>query len=61
MTEKERILKIIEQLPDNVTTEDVMYELYVSEVLDRSDADVAAGRLVPHEDVKKRFAKWLEK
>jgi predicted transcriptional regulator len=61
MTEKERILKMIEQLPDNITADDVMYELYVKEVLDRSSADEAAGRVVPHEEVKKRFSKWLEK
>jgi predicted transcriptional regulator len=61
MTEKERILNLIQQLPDSVTTDDVMHELYVKAVLDRSGADEAAGRVVPHEEVKKRFSRWLEK
>lgn len=61
MTEKQRILRLIEQLPESVTTEDVMYELYVKEVLQRSMADLEAGRVVEHADVKKRLAQWLAK
>lgn len=61
MTEKQRILKLIERLPDNATADDVMYELYIKEVLDRSGADEAAGRVISHEEVKKRFSKWLER
>jgi predicted transcriptional regulator len=38
-----------------------MHELYVKAVLDRSGADEAAGRVVPHEEVKKRFSRWLER
>jgi predicted transcriptional regulator len=61
MTEKERILKLIEKLPSNATVEDVMDELYFKEVVDRGLADLAAGRLVTHEEAKKRLAQWLDK
>ena len=61
MTEKERILTLVQQLPDDVTLDDVMYELYVRAVLDRSGADEAAGRVISHDEVKKRFSPWVEK
>ena len=61
MTEKERILKIVEQMPDTATVEDVMDELYFKEVVNRGLADLTAGRLINHDDAKKRLAQWLEK
>ena len=61
MTEKERILKIIEQLPDDATAEDVMEEIYFRQVVDRGLADAKAGRTIPHDEAKKRLGKWLEK
>lgn len=61
MTHKERIMELIRKLPDDVSTEDVMEALYFQEVVDQGLADAEAGRLVSHEDAKKRLAKWLEK
>lgn len=61
MTHKERIMELIRKLPDDVSTEDVMEALYFQEVVDQGLADADAGRLVSHEDAKKRLAKWLEK
>ena len=60
MTEKERILKMVESLPETVTTEDVMHELYVREVIERGLAEAEAGRTVSHEEAKLRLAKWLK-
>ena len=61
MTEKERILKLIENLPDTATIDDIMDELYFRQVVNRGLADVAAGRIVSHEEAKRRLSKWLEK
>jgi predicted transcriptional regulator len=61
MTEKERILKIVEQMPDSATAEDVMNELYFKEIVDRGLSDLTAGRLISHDEAKQRLAQWLEK
>ncbi|MGH9816354.1 MAG: hypothetical protein ACRD5F_03840 [Candidatus Acidiferrales bacterium] len=61
MTEKERILDLIQKLPDDVSKDDVMEALYFQDVIDQGLADADAGRLVSHEQAKKRLAKWLEK
>lgn len=61
MTEKQRIIDLIQKLPDNVTKDDVMEALYFQDVIDQGLADADAGRLVSHEEAKKRLAKWLDK
>lgn len=47
--------KLIEKLPETATWDDIMYELYVKQKL-RSALDAEQeGRVLPHEDVKKRL------
>jgi len=59
VTEKERILQLIQNLPDTATVDDVFEKLYFKEIVDRGLADLAAGRLVDHDEAKRRLAKWL--
>jgi predicted transcriptional regulator len=48
-------------MPDNCTLEDIQYQLYLRQKLEKSRSAAAEGRLVPHEEVKKRLSKWLVK
>jgi len=54
---KERILESLAALPPNATIEDAMERLYFLSKIERGLADADAGRLIPHEDVAKRFAR----
>ena len=47
--------EVIDSLPDSASWDDVMYELYVRESIDAGLADVAAGRTIPHEQVRARL------
>ncbi|WP_372720735.1 hypothetical protein [Immundisolibacter sp.] len=49
---KDAARQLIEQLPDQVTWDDIMYEFYVKQKIDAGLADIAAGRTHAHEDVK---------
>ena len=49
---KDAARQIIDHLPDQATWDDIMYELYVKQKIEEGLADVAAGRTVPHEEVK---------
>jgi predicted transcriptional regulator len=49
--------RIVEQLPDDASWDDLLYKIYVQQSIDRGLADVAAGRLVAHEEVVARFSK----
>jgi predicted transcriptional regulator len=54
-TVKDEVRKLAEQLPDSATWDEVMYEIYVRQKIADGEAAIAAGRTVPHADVKKRF------
>jgi predicted transcriptional regulator len=55
---KEEVIQMIQRLPDNCTLEQIQYQLYVREQVGRGLADVEAGRVVSHEEAKRRIAEW---
>lgn len=56
---KQQALRVIERLPDDASLEEVMYELYFRQRVDRGLRELEAGKTVPHAIVKRRLAKWL--
>ncbi|MEK6699151.1 MAG: hypothetical protein AABZ10_08940 [Nitrospirota bacterium] len=52
---KEEAKKLIDKLPDNVTWDDIMYELYVKKKIAEGLKAAEEGRVVSHEDAKKRL------
>jgi hypothetical protein len=56
---KRAVLDLVKQLPESCTLEDVQYQLYVRQKVQRSLEAAAAGRTQSHEQVKKRLSKWL--
>jgi hypothetical protein len=56
--EKNEVLELIRRLPDDVTTTDIMEELYFKHQVDKGLRDVAEGRVLSHEALKKRVARW---
>jgi predicted transcriptional regulator len=56
---KKAVLDLVKKLPADCTLEDVQYQLYVRQKIDRSMQAAASGRVTSHEQVKKRLSKWL--
>ncbi len=54
-TVKEESIHLIQSLPDSVTWDDIIYEMYVKKKIEKGLKDIEEGRVVPHEEVKKRF------
>jgi len=52
---KEAALEMISTLPDDVSWDDVMNELYVRLKIEAALRDASEGRVVPHEEIRKRF------
>ena len=50
-TPKTQAREIIDALPDSATWEDMMYEFYVRESVEKGLADVENGRSVPQAEV----------
>ncbi len=56
---KKAVLDLVKGLPEDCTFEDVQYQLYVRQKIERGLEAAADGRVVSHEQVKKRLAMWL--
>jgi predicted transcriptional regulator len=56
---KKAVLDLVKKLPADCTLEDVQYQLYVRQKIDRSMLAATSGRVTSHEQVKKRLAQWL--
>jgi len=52
---KEEAKRLIDELPDTVSWDDVMYELYVKLKIVRAIAAAETGDVVPHEEAKRRI------
>ena len=59
MGEKAAVLKLLEQLPEETTLEEIQYHLYVLQKIKNGQEAVEAGRVIPHEDVMRELAGWL--
>ena len=57
---KEATLRLVERLDDNVSFEDIIYELYVLEKIQRGMKDADEGRVVTHEEAGARLSRWLK-
>lgn len=55
-TEKQRAIDAIKGLPDQATIEDAIERLCFIAKIEEGLRQSDAGRLVPHDEVKKRFA-----
>ena len=49
---KQAAKAIIDQLPEQASWDDIMYELYVKQKIEEGLADIEAGRTLPHDQVK---------
>ena len=55
---KQEALDLIERMPETATTSDIMAELYFKEQVEQGLRDVAAGRVITHEELRERMARW---
>ena len=59
MTAKDRIVEIMQDLPDDVTFEDAIYELYVALKVEKGLEQLDNGEGIPHDEAKRRIRQWL--
>jgi len=57
---KEKVIEILDRLPDDCSLDDVLYHLYVVQSVARGKTEAKAGRTVSHDDVASELRKkWL--
>ncbi|MCC6418705.1 MAG: hypothetical protein IT429_10760 [Gemmataceae bacterium] len=47
--------RLVEQLPDDATWDDLMYEIYVRQTIESGLRDAEAGRTLSSADARRRF------
>jgi predicted transcriptional regulator len=52
---KEQAHRLVDNLPDGATWEDVMHRIYVRQAIEAGIKDSDAGRTIDVEEVRKRF------
>ena len=55
---KEEVRRILEQIPDNASLEDIQYHIHVREKIERGIEDMRQGRVIDQEEVERRMRKW---
>ena len=58
---KEQVIDLVKSLPDEVTVDDIMRELYFKIQVDKGLKELDEGKGIPHEEVERRLSRWLSK
>ena len=58
---KEAVRRLLEQLPDDCSLDDVQYHLYVRQKIELGLAEARQGHVVDQQEAERRLARWIEK
>ncbi|MFN0052682.1 MAG: hypothetical protein ACKV0T_10860 [Planctomycetales bacterium] len=59
-TAKTDVRAILDRLPEDASLEDIQYQIYVRQKIERGLKDVREGRTVTHEEAQRQLEKWLQ-
>ncbi|TFG10822.1 MAG: hypothetical protein EU535_08010 [Promethearchaeota archaeon] len=59
-TEKENIIEMIKNLPDDINKEDIIEAIYVRQKIEKGLKDSEEGRIYTNEEAKELLKKWLK-
>lgn len=61
MIAKNRLLEMVNELPDEVDIDEMIYSLYLKQKLENAEKDIQEGKVVSHKDVIRETDTWFEK
>jgi len=59
VTVKDQLKSILDRLPDDATLEDVQYQIYVLQKVNRGLREADAGDSMSQEDFERRIQRWI--
>lgn len=59
MSSKHDVIKFVQELPEDVTMEDILYKLYVRARIEEGIKELDEGKGISHEDAMERISEWL--
>jgi predicted transcriptional regulator len=57
---KQEVIDMIKKLPEGVDYDEIMAEIYFKQKVDKSLKQIDEGKVIPHEEVKKRMSRWIK-
>ncbi len=60
MTVKETLERILADLPDTVTWDEIQYRIYLQQVVEESEHQIDDGQGATQAQAEERLAKWLK-
>lgn len=57
---KEEVVKMINNLPEEVDYDDIMAEIYFRQKVDRSLRQIEEDKVITHQEAKERLSKWIK-
>jgi predicted transcriptional regulator len=61
MSDKDIVIEAVRKLPESATLNEISEEIAILAAIKRGEQAADEGRVVSHEEVKKRFAAWSSK
>jgi cell division protein FtsX len=58
-TAKDEVRRLLDDLPDDASFEDIQYHIYVREKIELGRRAVRDGRTVSQEEAERRMSRWL--
>ena len=57
--QREKVLSVLQELPEEVDVDSLTERLYLLQKIDDAENEIASGKGIPHDEVRRRLAKWL--
>lgn len=55
---RDRVLRAVEEMPSDITFEEVMERIFLLQKIERGRQQIAAGEGIPHAEAKRRMKQW---
>ncbi|MNY22046.1 hypothetical protein D3C86_1556320 [compost metagenome] len=59
MSVKDEVIRLIQDLPDTVTVEDILYKLYARAKIEEGLNELDAGKGISHSEAMEKIKTWL--
>ncbi len=59
MSDKQIVIDAVRKLPEEARLDDIMANLALLVSIREGHADADAGRVVPHDEIKREFQAWI--
>ncbi len=59
-TVRDRVLRAVEEMPSDITFEEVMERIYMLQKIERGRQQIAAGEGIPHDEAQRQMKRWHE-